>query len=288
VSSGRRKPEGAGWAVVAFAVISMLLVLVMPLVVVFSRALADGLPHYLEAITDEGTLAAVRLTLFVVAIVVPIHAFFGVVIAWALARGHFWGKTLLSTIVDLPFAISPVVSGLLFVLLFGARGIFGETLRDHDIRIIYAVPGVVLATLFVTIPFVVREIVPLLEADGLDEEEAAASLGASGWQTLVRITLPRIRWALFYGMVLAGARAAGEFGAVNVVSGNVRGDTETLPLHVEALYHEYAMTAAFASASLLAITGLVTLIGKAYLEHRVRDARARASKSQRVSEGVTA
>jgi sulfate transport system permease protein len=274
----RRKPEGAGWAVLTLALASMLVVLVMPLVVVFARAFEDGLPRFFEAVSDGGTLSALRLTLLVVVIVVPIHAVFGVVIAWALARGEFWGKTLLSTIVDLPFAISPIVSGLLFVLLFGARGIFGEVLREHDVRIIYAVPGVVLATLFVTIPFVAREIVPLLEADGLDEEEAAASLGASGWQTLWRITLPRIRWALFYGMVLAGARAAGEFGAVNVVSGNVRGDTETLPLHVEALYHEYAMTAAFASASLLAFTGLITLIGKAYLEHRGREARRHASK----------
>ena len=288
MSAPRRKPEGAGWAVLGLALVSMLVILVMPLAIVFARAFADGIPSYFAAITDEGTIAAAKLTLLIVVIVVPIHAVFGVVIAWALARGEFWGKTILSTIVDLPFAISPIVSGLLFVLLFGARGIFGDVLRDHDVRIIYAVPGVVLATLFVTIPFVAREIIPLLEADGLDEEEAAASLGASGWQTLWRITLPRIRWALFYGMVLAGARAAGEFGAVNVVSGNVRGDTETLPLHVEALYHEYAMTAAFASASLLAITGLVTLIGKAYLEHRVRDARARAGKSQRVSEGVTA
>lgn len=277
MSTVRRRPEGAAWSIVAFAIVSMTLLLVMPLVVVFARALDQGLGAYLEAITDAGTLAAVRLTLLIVAIVVPIQAVFGVAVAWALARGDFPGKTLLSTIVDLPFAISPVVSGLLFVLLFGARGIFGEVLRDHDVRIIYAVPGVVLATLFVTLPFVAREIVPLLESDGLDEEEAAASLGASGWQTLWRITLPRIRWALFYGMVLAAARAAGEFGAVNVVSGNVRGDTETLPLHVEALYHEYAISAAFASASLLAITGLVTLVGKAYLEHRVREARARAS-----------
>ncbi len=277
MSAVRRRPEGAAWSIVVLAIASMSLLLVMPLVVVLARAFDQGLGAYLEAITDAGTLAAVRLTLLVVAIVVPIQAVFGVAVAWALARGDFPGKTLLSTVVDLPFAISPVVSGLLFVLLFGARGIFGEVLRDHDVRIIYAVPGVVLATLFVTLPFVAREIVPLLESDGLDEEEAAASLGASGWQTLWRITLPRIRWALFYGMVLAAARAAGEFGAVNVVSGNVRGDTETLPLHVEALYHEYAMSAAFASASLLAITGLVTLVGKAYLEHRVREARARAA-----------
>lgn len=277
MSAVRRRPEGAAWSIVVLAIASMSLLLVMPLVVVLARAFDQGLGAYLEAITDAGTLAAVRLTLLVVAIVVPIQAVFGVAVAWALARGDFPGKTLLSTVVDLPFAISPVVSGLLFVLLFGARGIFGEVLRDHDVRIIYAVPGVVLATLFVTLPFVAREIVPLLELDGLDEEEAAASLGASGWQTLWRITLPRIRWALFYGMVLAAARAAGEFGAVNVVSGNVRGDTETLPLHVEALYHEYAMSAAFASASLLAITGLVTLVGKAYLEHRVREARARAA-----------
>jgi sulfate transport system permease protein len=266
----RRRPEGAGWAVAAVAIVSLFVVLILPLGIVFSRALSEGLPSYLAAIGDSDTLAALRLTLLVVAIVVPTHAVFGVAIAWALARGEFWGKTLLSTLVDLPFAISPVVSGLLFVLLFGARGIFGDVLREHDVRIIYAVPGIVIATLFVTLPFVAREIVPLLEADGIDEEEAAASLGASGWQTLWRITLPRIRWALFYGLVLAGARAAGEFGAVSVVSGNVRGDTETLPLHVEALYHQYAMAAAFASASLLAITGLVTLFGKAWLEHRVR------------------
>jgi sulfate transport system permease protein len=272
--SVRRKPEGLGYGVVAIALLTLLVVLVLPLAVVASRALADGAAAYAEAVTDEGTLSALRLTLLVVAIVVPTHAVFGVAIAWALARGRFAGRTLLSVLVDVPLALSPIVSGVLFVLLFGARGILGPFLAAHGMRIVFAVPGVVLVTLFVTLPFVARELVPMLEADGLDEDEAAASLGANGFALLTRVVLPRIRWGLFYGCVLAASRAAGEFGAVSVVSGHVRGETATLPLQVEALYHEYDTTGAFGAASILAAVAIVTLTLKAWLERRVALARA--------------
>lgn len=264
-------------AVTATAYAAIAVLLVLPLGSVLAQGLADGAGAFAAAITEGAALSALGLTLLVVAIVVPFHAAFGLAAAWLLTRQDFRGKAIVSLLVDLPFTISPVVSGLLFVLLFGARGWLGPLLREHDIRILYAVPGIVLATLFVTLPFVVRELVPTMEAMGRDEEEAAASLGASGAQILWRVTLPRVRWALFYGCVLCAARAAGEFGAVSVVSGHVRGVTTTLPLHVEILWGEYHAPAAFAVASLLASSGLVTLGLKAWLERRVRASRARSA-----------
>lgn len=278
LATPRRRPEGGGWVVVAVAVSTLLGVLGAPLALVLANALSEGLTTFVEAVTDDATLSALRLTVCVVAIVVPIHAVLGVALAWALARGDFPGRALLSALVDLPFAISPVVSGLLFVLLFGARGVLGPWLIAHGVRIVFAVPGVVLVTLFVTVPFVARELVPLLESDGREEDEAAASLGASAWDAFWRVTLPRIRWGLFYGCVLAGSRAAGEFGAVSVVSGHVRGETTTLPLHVEALHLEYQTAGAFSAASILALIALMTLAGKAWLEHRLARARVAAAR----------
>lgn len=275
-TSRRRRPESAEWIVVLVAVSALLVVVVAPLAFVFASALAEGLPSFVRAVSAPAAVSALRLTLFVVAIVVPIHAVLGVALAWALARGDFPGRTWLSALVDLPFAISPVVSGLLFVLLFGARSALGAWLVAHGVRIVFAVPGIVLVTLFVTLPFVTRELVPLLEASGRDEDEAAASLGASGPWLLWRVVLPRLRWGLFYGCVLTAARAAGEFGAVSVVSGHVRGETATLPLHVESLYHEYDSAGAFAVASILAGLALASLAGRAWLERRI--ARARSSR----------
>ncbi len=272
----RERPRAAvPLLVTAFAVLVVLVLLVLPLALVLQQALAEGLGAFFAAVSDGATLDALGLTVLVVALVVPFHVVFGIAAAWLLTKHDFPGKRLLGLLVDLPFTVSPVVSGLLFVLLFGARGWLGPLLREHDVRIIFAVPGIVLATLFVTLPFVVRELVPTMEAMGRSEEEAAASLGASGLQILRRVTLPRVRWALFYGCVLTAARAAGEFGAVSVVSGHIRGATTTLPLHVEILWGEYHAQAAFAVASLLALSGLLTLVLKAWLERRV--ARARTS-----------
>ncbi len=270
MAHGRReRPRGVlAMSVLAIALAGVFVLLVLPVTVVAVEALADGPAHWLEAVTDDDSLSALGLTAMVVAIVVPFHAAFGVAAAYAITRFDFAGKGVLLTLVDLPFAVSPIVSGLLFVLLFGARGLVGPFLIDHGVRVVYAVPGVILATLFVTLPFVVRELVPLLESQGRDEEEAAASLGAGGWSILFRVTLPRIRWGVLYGAVLCGARAAGEFGAVSVVSGHLRGETNTLPLHVEVLYSEYDRSAAFAVASLLVLSGLVTLALKAFLERR--------------------
>ncbi|MFN7697292.1 MAG: sulfate ABC transporter permease subunit CysW, partial [Deltaproteobacteria bacterium] len=256
----RERPRGIGLAVALASLALLALLVLAPLAIVLVEAFAEGVATFVDAIVDEETVSALGLTLLVVIVVVPFHTVFGVAAAWLLTRHDFRGKALLGTLIDLPFTVSPVVSGLLFVLLFGARGWLGPWLREHDLRVVYAVPGVVLATLFVTLPFVVRELVPTLEAIGRDEEEAAASLGASGWQILWRVTLPRVRWALFYGCVLCAARAAGEFGAVSVVSGHVRGETNTLPLHVEILWGEYHTAAAFSVAALLAASGLVTLV----------------------------
>lgn len=282
----RERPRGLG-LVVAFTSIALLsLIVLAPLAIVVVEAFADGIGTFVEAVTDEETASALGLTVLVVAIVVPFHTVFGVAAAWLLTRQDFRGKALLGTLIDLPFTVSPVVSGLLFVLLFGARGWLGPWLREHELRVVYAVPGVVLATLFVTLPFVVRELVPTMEAIGRDEEEAAASLGASGWQILWRVTLPRVRWALFYGCVLCGARAAGEFGAVSVVSGHVRGETNTLPLHVEILWGEYHTAAAFSVAAMLAASGLVTLVLRGFLERRVRASKVRASAVAEASAAV--
>jgi sulfate/thiosulfate transport system permease protein len=242
--------------------------ILLPLAAVFTEALRRGLATYLEALVEPDALAAIRLTLLVAAIAVPANIVFGVSAAWVIAKHRFPGKSLLLTLIDLPFSVSPVISGLVYVLLFGAHGWLGPFLRDQDIQIVFAVPGLVLATLFVTFPFVARELIPLMQAQGIEEEEAAITLGAGGWQTFWRVTLPNIRWGLLYGVLLCNARAMGEFGAVSVVSGHIRGETNTMPLHVEILYNEYNFTAAFAVASLLALLALVTLVVKSLLEWR--------------------
>ncbi|MEO8114030.1 MAG: sulfate ABC transporter permease subunit CysW [Phenylobacterium sp.] len=241
---------------------------VLPLFTVFHDALSKGLGKYLQSIHEPDALAAIRLTLLVAAIAVPLNAVFGVAASWCVAKFEFRGKSLLLTIIDLPFSISPVVSGLVWVLLFGAQGWFGEWLTLHDVKIIFAIPGLVLATILVTLPFVARELIPLMQDQGSDEEAAALTLGASGFTTFWRITLPNIKWALLYGVLLCNARAMGEFGAVSVVSGHIRGLTTTLPLHVEVLYNDYDFVGAFAAASLLASLGLVTLVLKTVLEWR--------------------
>jgi sulfate transport system permease protein len=241
---------------------------ILPLVTVFHDAFSKGLSAFLAALHEPDALAAIRLTLIVAAISVPLNAVFGVAAAWAIAKFEFKGKSLLLTLIDLPFSISPVVSGLVWVLLFGAQGWFGEWLVDHDIKIIFALPGLVLATILVTFPFVARELIPLMQDQGSDEEAAALTLGASGFTTFWKITIPNIRWALLYGVLLCNARAMGEFGAVSVVSGHIRGQTTTLPLHVEVLYNDYDFVGAFAAASILASLGLVTLILKTALEWR--------------------
>lgn len=242
--------------------------ILLPLAAVFTEGLRRGIGAYLQALTEPDALAAIRLTLTVAVIAVPVNVVFGVAAAWAIAKHKFPGKSLLLTLIDLPFSVSPVISGLVYVLLFGAHGLAGPFLREHGIQIVFAVPGLVLATLFITFPFVARELIPLMQAQGVDEEEAAITLGASGWQTFRRVTLPNIRWGLLYGVLLCNARAMGEFGAVSVVSGHIRGETNTMPLHVEILYNEYNFVAAFAVASLLAILALVTLIAKSVLEWR--------------------
>jgi sulfate transport system permease protein len=252
------------------------LVILLPLVAVFVEALRNGLTPALEAIQDEDAIAAIKLTLLVAVIAVPLNLIFGVSAAWLIAKHDFRGKEMLLTLIDLPFSVSPVVSGLIYVLIYGAQGWLGPWLQANNIEIIFAVPGIVLATIFVTFPFVARELVPLMVAQGRAEEEAAMSLGANGWQAFSRVTLPNIRWGLLYGVLLTNARAMGEFGAVSVVSGHIRGQTNTMPLHVEVLYNEYNFVAAFAVAALLALLALVTLGIKSYLEWRHADALAAA------------
>jgi sulfate transport system permease protein len=238
----------------------------VPLVAVFAQALGKGLSNYVRGITDPDTVAAIRLTLLTAGVAVPLNLIFGIAAAWAIAKFDFRGKNVLITLIDLPFAVSPVISGLIFVLLFGAQGWFGRWLNDHDIRIIFALPGMILATTFVTFPFVARELIPLMQEQGTEEEEAALVLGAGGWQTFRRITLPNIKWGLLYGVILCNARAMGEFGAVSVVSGHIRGVTTTLPLQIEILYNEYNFTAAFAAATLLTFLALITLVVKRAVE----------------------
>ena len=242
--------------------------LLLPLVAVFSEALKAGIGGFIEAIETPDAWAAIKLTLLIAAISVPLNVVFGLAASWAITKFSFPGKSLLITLIDLPFSVSPVVSGLIFVLLFGANGLFGAWLAEHDLKIIFAVPGIVLATVFITFPFVARELIPLMMEQGKDDEEAALSLGASGWQTFWHVTLPNIRWGLLYGVLLCNARAMGEFGAVSVVSGHIRGETNTMPLHVEILYNEYDFVGAFAVASLLAGLALVTLVAKSVLEWR--------------------
>jgi sulfate transport system permease protein len=258
-------------ALVAVAVIFLVVFLLLPLAAVFVEALRAGLGAYVAAITEPDAVAAIKLTLIVAAIAVPANIVFGLAASWAIAKFEFKGKSMLNTLIDLPFSVSPVISGLIYVLLFGAQGYLGPYLQSHNIQIIFALPGIVLATIFVTFPFVARELVPLMQEQGIGDEEAALSLGASGWQTFFRVTLPNIRWALLYGVVLCNARAMGEFGAVSVVSGHIRGKTNTIPLHVEILYNEYNFAAAFAVASLLALLALVTLLIKIALEWRYAD-----------------
>jgi sulfate transport system permease protein len=242
--------------------------LLMPLIAVFAEALRNGIAPYLESIVEPDAWSAIKLTLTVAAISVPLNIVFGVAAAWAITKFDFPGKGFLITLIDLPFSVSPVVAGLIYVLLFGAHGWFGAWLQENDVQIVFAVPGIVLATIFVTFPFVARELIPLMAEQGRDDEEAALSLGASGWQTFWNVTLPNIRWGLLYGVLLCNARAMGEFGAVSVVSGHIRGETNTMPLHVEILYNEYNFVAAFAVASLLALLALVTLVIKTALEWR--------------------
>ena len=244
--------------------------LLLPLLSVFTEALHKGFGFYLNAIAEPDTWSAIKLTLLAAGISVPLNLIFGVAASWAIAKFDFKGKHLLITLIDLPFSVSPVIAGLIFVLVFGAQGWFGGWLSDHDIRIIFAVPGIVLATIFVTFPFVARELIPLMEAQGREEEEAATVLGASGWQTFWKVTLPNIKWGLLYGVILCNARAMGEFGAVSVVSGHIRGYTNTIPLQVEILYNEYNYVAAFAVASLLALLALLTLVAKTYVEWRLK------------------
>ncbi|WP_285019127.1 sulfate ABC transporter permease subunit CysW [Novosphingobium sp. fls2-241-R2A-195] len=250
----------------AFAFLAFFLVL--PLVAVFAEALKLGLGAFMDAVSTPDALSAIWLTLLVAAISVPLNVVFGLAASWAITKFQFPGKSLLISLIDLPFSVSPVVSGLIFVLLFGAQGLLGPWLAAHDLKIIFAVPGIVLATVFITFPFVARELIPLMMEQGKDEEEAALSLGASGWQTFRHVTLPNVRWGLLYGVLLCNARAMGEFGAVSVVSGHVRGETNTMPLHVEILYNEYDFVGAFAVASLLACLALVTLVAKTALEWR--------------------
>ena len=253
---------------IAVAVVFLGFFLLLPLVTVFVEALRAGLPAFWAAISEKDALAAIRLTLLIAAVSVPANMIFGISAAWAIAKFEFWGKSVLTTLIDLPFSVSPVTSGLIYVLLFGAQGWFGPYLAAHGIRIIFALPGIVLATVFVTFPFVARELIPIMQQQGTQEEEAAVSLGASGLATFWRVTLPNVKWALLYGALLCNARAMGEFGAVSVVSGHVRGQTNTMPLQVEILYNEYAYGAAFAVASLLALLALVTLAVKTFLEWR--------------------
>lgn len=248
----------------------LFLFLVLPLLAVFTEALAQGLPVYLAALQEPETRSAIALTVIIALAVLPFNIAFGVAAAWAIARFEFRGKSLLITLIDLPFAVSPVVAGLVFVLLFGAQGTFGPWLAAHEIRIIFAVPGMIIATLFITFPFIARELIPLMQAQGREEEEAAVSLGASGWQMFWRVTLPNIKWGLLYGVILSNARAMGEFGAVSVVSGHIRGETNTLPLHVEILYNEYNAIGAFAAASILALLALLTLLAKTVIEWRMK------------------
>jgi sulfate transport system permease protein len=265
----RTEPKAVRIAIITLAILFLSVFVVLPLVLVFAEALSKGILAYVSALADPEALSAIKLTLVVAAISVSLNLVFGLVASWAIAKFEFTGKTFLITLIDLPFSVSPVISGLVFVLLFGAQGYFGGWLSDHDIQILFAVPGIALATTFVTFPFVARALIPLMQEQGTQEEEAAISLGASGLQTFFRVTLPNIKWGVLYGVLLCNARAMGEFGAVSVVSGHIRGETNTMPLLVEILYNEYQFVAAFAIASLLAMLALITLIAKTVLERHL-------------------
>jgi sulfate transport system permease protein len=276
------------WTLTAIALAFLALTLLLPLVLVFHEALAKGMDSYLAAIREPDALSAARLTLLIASIAVPVNLVFGVAAAWCIAKFEFRGKNLLITLIDLPFAVSPVISGMIFVLLFGMHGWFGSWLFDHDIKIIFAVPGMVLATMFITSPFIARELIPLMQEQGTEEEEAAIVLGAGGWQTFWRVTLPNIKWGLLYGLILCNARAMGEFGAVSVVSGHIRGETNTLPLHVEILYNEYAFAASFAVASVLTLLAFVTLALKTAVEWQQRRAAAERAEDVPSAERIAA
>ena len=269
--SARTEPAVIRWTIITLAVTFLTIFVVLPLLLVFTSALARGVGAYLTALADEEALSAIKLTLTVAAISVLLNLVFGVIAAWAIAKFEFPGKVFLITLIDLPFSVSPVISGLVFVLLFGAQGYFGTWLMEHGVQILFAVPGIALATTFVTFPFVARELIPLMQEQGTQEEEAAISLGASGLRTFLRVTIPNIKWGILYGVLLCNARAMGEFGAVSVVSGHIRGETNTMPLLVEILYNEYQFVASFAIASLLAFLALVTLIVKTVLESHLEE-----------------
>ncbi|HSI12399.1 MAG TPA: sulfate ABC transporter permease subunit CysW [Chthoniobacter sp.] len=269
-------PRWFRWMLIGITLFFLVLFLFLPLAAVFVEAFRKGSDMFFAAFKDPDALSAIKLTFIAAGISVPLNMVFGLAAAWCIAKFNFPGKSLLLSFIDLPFAVSPVISGLVYVLLFGAQGWFGPWLREHDIKIIFAVPGIVLATIFVTFPFIARELIPLMQAQGSEEEQAAVSLGANGWQTFWRVTLPNVKWALLYGVILCNARAMGEFGAVSVVSGHIRGETNTLPLHVEILYNEYNFVAAFACASLLALLALVTLALKAIVESKFSDSETAA------------
>ncbi len=278
LQSATKEPAWVRWSLIGVALAFLSLFLFIPLVSVFAEAFKKGWDVYVAAVTEPDAWSAVKLTLIAAAIAVPLNLVFGVAAAWAIAKFDFRGKSVLLTLIDLPFSVSPVIAGLIYVLVFGLQGWFGEWLRDHDLKVIFAVPGIVLATIFVTFPFVARELIPLMQAQGQEQEEAARVLGASGWQTFFKVTLPNVKWALLYGVILCNARAMGEFGAVSVVSGHIRGMTNTLPLHIEILYNEYQMAASFAVASLLASLALVTLVLKYVVERQVQRELAQASE----------
>ncbi|QIZ06605.1 sulfate ABC transporter permease subunit CysW [Priestia megaterium] len=273
------EPRLVRWLLITLALAFLGLFLVLPLVAIFIKAFDKGIAVFLEAVSNPDALSAIKLTLIITLITVPLNAIFGVAAAWAVTKFNFKGKSLLITIIDLPFAISPVIAGLVFVLLFSAHGLFGQWLIDHNIKIIFAVPGIALATLLVTLPFVARELIPLMQTQGTADEEASLTLGASGWKTFLLVTLPNIKWGLLYGIILCSARAIGEFGAVSVVSGHIRGMTNTMPLHIEILYNEYQFSAAFAVASLMSFFAIITLVVKNVIEWK-------AKKSFEPGEGV--
>lgn len=268
-SRATSEPVWVRWLLTFIVLLFLSIFLIVPLAAVFTEALRKGFDTYITALSDPDALSSIKLTLIAAAIAVPLNLVFGVAAAWAIAKFEFKGKSILITLIDLPFAVSPVIAGLIYVLIFGLQGWVGSSLIDHDVKVIFAIPGIVLATVFVTFPFVARELIPLMQAQGKDEEEAGLVLGASGWQILWRITLPNVKWGLLYGVILTNARAMGEFGAVSVVSGHIRGMTNTMPLHVEILYNEYNYAAAFAVASLLALLALVTLMLKSFVEWQV-------------------
>ncbi|HWT72453.1 MAG TPA: sulfate ABC transporter permease subunit CysW [Oxalicibacterium sp.] len=273
VPAATLEPIAVRAVLIAIALIFLTLFLFVPLASVFAEALRKGWDAYATSIREEDAIAAIKLTLLTAAIAVPLNLMFGIAASWCIAKFEFRGKHILLTLIDLPFSVSPVISGLIYVLLFGAQGWFGGWLQEHNIKILFAVPGIVLATIFVTFPFVARELIPLMQSQGSEEEEAALVLGASGWRTFSHVTLPNIKWGLLYGVILCNARAMGEFGAVSVVSGHIRSETNTIPLQVEILYNEYNFAAAFAVASLLALLALVTLALKSFIEWRLRDHR---------------